>query len=281
VPLSATAETLRVPLVSTCTPVRAWLAGSKSGWHYAWDMFFDEEEATKLSFQTADLTETYKKVALFTDNEADGVVMGGLWEKNAPALGYEVVYRAKFPVGTTSYSSFINKAKAAGAEIVIAQMVPPDGVALWKQMKSLSFRPKLAYCEKCGASGGWPKALGPIADGTGVFANFTPNGPEAKAAQETLGKTITNNPDLGLAVDGMTAAQVLLDAVAKAGTTDPEKLNAAIGETDKTYAAGPVKFTDNAAGLETNMLQWQGDNAIQVEPKTDAGALQVPVAGLK
>ena len=113
VPLSATAETLRVPLVNTCTPVRAWLAGSKSGWNYAWDLFFDEEEATKLSFETADLTETNKKVALFTDNEADGVVMGGLWEKNAPAMGYEVVYRAKFPVGTTSYSSFINKAKSA------------------------------------------------------------------------------------------------------------------------------------------------------------------------
>jgi branched-chain amino acid transport system substrate-binding protein len=281
VPLSATAETLRIPIVSTTTPIRAWLAGSKSGWHYAWDLFFDEVEATKLAYKTADQTKTNKKVALFTDNEADGVVMGGLWKKNAPAMGYDVVYRANFPVGTTSYSSFINKAKAAGAEIVITQMVPPDGVALWKQMKSLSFRPKLAFCEKCGASGGWPKALGPIADGTGVFANFTPNGPEAKAAQETLGKTITNNPDLGLAVDGMTAAQVLLDAVAKAGTTDPEKLNAAIGETDKIYAAGPVKSTDNAAGLETNMLQWQGDNAIQVEPKTDAGALQVPVAGLK
>jgi branched-chain amino acid transport system substrate-binding protein len=281
VPLSATAETLKIPIVSTTTPIRAWLAGSKTGWNYAWDLFFDEEQATKLAYATADQTDTNKKVALFTDNEADGVVMGGLWVKNAPAMGYEIVSHAKFPVGTTSYSSFINKAKSAGAEIVIAQMIPPDGIALWKQMKSLGYSPKLAFCEKCGASGGWPKALGPLADGTGVFANFTPNGPEAAKAKETLGQKITNNADLGLAVDGMTAAQVLLDGISAAGSTDAAKVNEAIGKTDKTYAAGPVKFTDNAAALETNMLQWQGDNAVQVEPKTGDAELQVPVAGLK
>jgi branched-chain amino acid transport system substrate-binding protein len=280
VPLSATAETLQIPIVSTTTPIRAWLAGSKSGWHWSFDLFFDENEATKLAFQTADLTTTNKKVALFTDNEADGVVMGGLWEKNAPAMGYKVVYRANFPVGTTSYSSFINKAKAAGADIAIAQMVPPDGIALWKQMKSLGYRPKLAFCEKCGASSAWPKSLGSVADGTGVFANFTPQGDEAKQAVETLGTKITDNPDLGLAVDGMTAAKVLLDAINAAGSTDPDKLRTAISQTDKTYPAGPVKFTDNAAGLKTNMLQWQGDNAVQVYPKTSGSSLKVPVAGL-
>jgi branched-chain amino acid transport system substrate-binding protein len=281
VPLSATAETLRVPLVATCTPVRAWLAGSKSGWHYAWDLFFDEEEATKLSFETADLAETNKKVALFTDNEADGVVMGRLWEKNAPAMGYEVVYRANFPVGTTSYSSFINKAKGAGAEIVIAQMVPPDGIALWKQMKSLGFKPKLAFCEKCGASSGFVKALGPIAEGTGVFLSFTPDNPEGKSSVDALRQKFPATADLSIAVNAHTAAQVLFDAISAAGTTDPEPLNEAIGKTDKTYASGPVKFTDNAAALKTNMLQWQGQDTVQVYPQVDGQELQAPAKGLR
>jgi branched-chain amino acid transport system substrate-binding protein len=281
VPLSATAETLRVPLVSTCTPVRAWLAGSKSGWHYAWDMFFDEEEATKLSFQTADLTETNKKVALFTDNEADGVVMGGLWEKNAPALGYEVVYRAKFPVGTTSYSSFINKAKAAGAEIVIAQMVPPDGIALWKQMKSLGYSPKLGFCEKCGATSGWVKGLGPLAEGTGVFLSFTPDSPEGKSTVDALRQKFPATADLSIAVNAETAARVLFDAISAAGSTDPEPVNEAIGKTDKTYASGPVKFTENAAALKTNMLQWQGEDTVQVYPPVEGQKLEAPIKGLR
>ena len=281
VPLSATAETLRVPLVATCTPVRAWLAGSKSGWNYAWDLFFDEQEATKLSFETADLAETNKKVALFTDNEADGVVMGGLWEKNAPAMGYEVVYRANFPVGTTSYSSFIRRAKSAGAEIVIAQMVPPDGIALWKQMKSLNYAPKLAFCEKCGATSGFVKALGPIAEGTGVFLSFTPDNPEGKSSVDALREKFPATADLSIAVNAHTAAQVLFDAISAAGSTDPEPLNEAIGKTDKTYASGPVKFTDNAAALETNMLQWQGEDTVQVYPPVDGQELQAPAEGLQ
>jgi branched-chain amino acid transport system substrate-binding protein len=281
VPLSATAETLRVPMVSTCTPVRAWLAGSKSGWNYAWDLFFDEEEATKLSFETADLTETNKKVALFTDNEADGVVMGGLWERNAPAMGYEVVYRANFPVGTTSYSSFIRRAKAAGAEIVIAQMVPPDGIALWKQMKSLNYKPKLAFCEKCGATSGWLKALGPLAEGTGVFLSFTPDNPEGKSSVDALRQKFPATADLSIAVNAHTAAQVLFDAISAAGSVDPEPVNEAIGKTDKTYASGPVRFTDNAAALKTNMLQWQGQDTVQVYPPIDGQKLQAPIKGLE
>jgi branched-chain amino acid transport system substrate-binding protein len=281
VPLSATAETLRIPLVATTTPIRAWLAGSKSGWHYAWDLFFDEEEATKLSFETADLTQTNKKVALFTDNEADGVVMGGLWEKNAPAMGYQVVYRAKFPVGTTSYSSFIQKAKAADAEIVIAQMVPPDGIALWKQMKSLNYRPTLAFCEKCGASSGWLKALGPLAEGTGVFLSFTPDNPEGKSTVDALRQKFPATADLSIAVNADTAAKVLFDAISAAGSTDAEPVNEAIGKTNKTYASGPVKFTDNAAALKTNMLQWQGDDTVQVYPPVEGQKLEAPAKGLQ
>jgi branched-chain amino acid transport system substrate-binding protein len=74
---------------------------------------------------------------------------------------------------------------------------------------------------------------------------------------------------------------VLFDAISAAGTTDPEPLNEAIGKTDKTYASGPVKFTDNAAALETNMLQWQGQDTVQVYPQVDGQELQAPIKGLQ
>ena len=115
---------------------------------------------TKLQFDVADTVNTNKKVELFTDTEQDGQVIGALWSQNAPEMGYKDVYHATFPVGTTDFSSFINKAKASGAQIVTTQMVPPDGVALWKQMKSLGYVPKLAFCEKCGNNGGWGQSPG-------------------------------------------------------------------------------------------------------------------------
>jgi len=282
-PLAATAETLEIPLVMGLNPIRAFLSGTESEWHWAWDQFFDEEEVTTLQFKTADLTDTNKKVALFTDNEQDGVVMGGLWEKKAPEAGYDIVYHAKFPVGTTDYSSFIEKTKSSGAEIVIAQMTPPDGAALWKQFKALGYDPKLAFCEKCGTNGGWGEALGAVAEGTSGFSNWAPQKglPETEQIEATLGKQIPNEYDLGLAVSGYTAAGILFDAIEAAGSTEPEAINDAIGETDKEYAVGHVKFTEHAYGIPAVMLQWQNGNGVQVYPEVEGTELQVPVKGLE
>ena len=60
-----------MPFVTSQTPEEAWLAGNKSGWHYSWDLFFDEAQTTNLQFQTASLVRTNKRIALFNDNEND------------------------------------------------------------------------------------------------------------------------------------------------------------------------------------------------------------------
>ncbi len=88
---------LHVPLVSGLTPIRAWLAGNKQGLAVGVGFFIDEAVFTNRQFEVADTVDTNKKVALFTDNEQDGQVMGTLWEQNAPKHGYDVVYHAKFP----------------------------------------------------------------------------------------------------------------------------------------------------------------------------------------
>jgi len=119
------AEREKVPQVSASTPIRAFL-GASDTWEWVHVMFFDELEMTQSQFQTMDMVDSNKKVALFTDNEQDGVVMGGLWEENAPKFGYEVVYHADFPVGTTEYGDLIRRAQEADAEIIIAQMITPD-----------------------------------------------------------------------------------------------------------------------------------------------------------
>ena len=44
--------------------------------------------------------------------------------------GLDVFGDYTFPVGTTDFSSFINDAKSKGAQLVAAQMVPPDGIVI-------------------------------------------------------------------------------------------------------------------------------------------------------
>ena len=71
--------------------------------------------------------------------------------------------------------------------------------------------------------------------------------------------------------DAYAAAQVLLDGMERAGSIDPAAVNAAIGETDKTYVVGPVKFTEGkgkrSAALPVFMLQWQDGDLEVVYPE--------------
>ncbi|MGP8121425.1 MAG: ABC transporter substrate-binding protein, partial [Xanthobacteraceae bacterium] len=49
---------------------------------------------------------------------------------------------------------------------------------------------------------------------------------------------------------------------------DPEKINAAIAKTDKTYVVGPIKFdADHTAKLPIVALQWQSGKPVIVWPK--------------
>ena len=79
--------------------------------------------------------------------------------------------------------------------------------------------------------------------------------------------------------DRYTAAQVLLDAIATAGSTDPEKINDAVSKTDKEYAVGRVKFAaDHTAKIAVVESQWQGGKPVIVYPKDRAaGAVLFPM----
>jgi branched-chain amino acid transport system substrate-binding protein len=82
-------------------------------------------------------------------------------------------------------------------------------------------------------------------------------------------------------VTGYSIVQVLLDALTRAGSTDPAKLNAAIGQTDKTYTIGPIKFGANhASAIQAIVLQWQNGNTVQVYPKVAGATLEAPLPGL-
>jgi branched-chain amino acid transport system substrate-binding protein len=240
---------------------------------------------TDLQFQTSGLVRTNMKVALFTDTEEDGIVMGDLWEQKAPTLGYEVVYHARFPVGTANFSSQISAAKSANAQVLIAQMVPPDAFALWKQMKALSYEPTTAFCEKCGNTSAWHQVLGHVGEGTSAADAWSPSlgYPESKEFVDAYAAQLGGvNTDLTRIVASNTAARVLFDAIVQAGSTSPEAINSAIARTDRTYPVGPIKFAaDHTSALNAVMSQWQGANMVRVYPVDDAGTpLKSPVPGL-
>ncbi len=265
------AEREGIPLIAGITPIRAFLGPKPEGWNWAWDIFFDELEMTERQFQTMDMVESNKKVALFTDTDPDGVVMGGLWEEKSPKFGYEIVSRANFPIGTAEYSDFIRQAQEAEAEIVIAQMLTPDSIALWQQMQDLGYKPKAAFFEKGAEPVVWWEAHGEAAQGTMVAGYWHPklSYPGAKALREQFEAESGELYSQHIA-DTYTAAKVLLNAIEQTGNLDKEAVNKAIGETNGIYVAGPIRFTEgpnkHAATLSIFMLQWQNGNLEIVYP---------------
>ncbi len=283
IPISNIAEQLKHPVVQSLTPLQAWLSGRPGGWNYAWDTFFDENQMTNLQFQTSNLVKTNKRVALFTDTEEDGITMGKLWEQKAPQFGYQIVYHAQFPVGTTNFSSQIAAAQAAKADVLIGQMVPPDAAGLWKQMKSVGYQPKTAFCEKCSATSAWRGILGPVSEGTMTVDWWSPSLglPETSNFVSTYGKNgIT--VDLSTIVAMNSVARVLFDAISQANSLDPNAINTALGKTNKTYPVGHIQFGANhTAPLIAGMDQWQGMNMVRVYPATQGStALESPIPGL-
>lgn len=288
IPVSAVAEQLQIPLISTITPIKGWLSGAGEGYKYSWDMFFDEVQMTETQFQAADLTETNKKVVLFTDTEEDGPIQAQLWKDNAAKYGYEIVDAIEFPVGNTNFSSQVAEAKASGADIVMSQIIPPDGIALLKEMKTQGYDPKLMFMEKAGNTGGWVDITEGLGQGV-LAANWWAEGMGLDREAEFISKYEKiaggKNSNLGCIVDGYSITTVLLDAIKAAGSTDAAKVNDAIGKTDIVTPAGPVKFDkDHAAALVVVQTQWDGANQVMVTTTDGKGAatkIVTPVAGLQ
>ena len=282
VPEALAAEQARTPIVMTCTPVQAFAGSNKTGWTYAWNFFFDETQAAQQTIKAVSLTRTNKKIALFTDTEPDGTVERGLFKQAATDAGFEVVGDYSFPVGTSDYSSFISDARNKGAEIVLGQMIAPDGIALWKQMKSLGFKPPVAFVAKAASTAAWPKVLGPLAEGSlgqGTWSAKA-NLPGTDHLLATIGKTLPQ-PDLGLAVNAYAAGQVLMGALTTAGSTNPDKLNKVFAATTFDTAVGKIKFDDKHIWpMPQQISQFQNGQPVQMIP-TAGNQLQTPNAGLQ
>lgn len=285
VPEALVAERDQVPMVANCTPVESFAGASPNGgWKYSWDLFFDEKNEAAMTAEAIALQATNKKVALFTDTEPDGAIERPLYKAAVQAAGFTIVGDYTFPVGTSDFSSFIDDARSQGAQVVIAQTDPADGIALWKQMKALSFTPKIAFSAKGAATGSFAAALGPVAEGTQTLAFWSAQEGYADSQHilGTLGSKL-KQPDLGIAVVAYSAAQVLLDAIGKAGSVDPGKINDAVGATSQTFPIGPVRFAANhTCATSLYVAQWQRGTVVQLVPRpaSAAGTFEFPVPGL-
>ncbi len=284
-PIAQTAEKNRVPLVTSCFPLAAFRgAAPQGGWTYSWDFHFEETQQAEVLLKAADRANTNKNVAIFTDNEADGVIQRQLFKSAADKAGYHVVGDYSFPVGQSDFSSSVAEAKAKGADIVLGQMIPPDGIALFKQIKSLSYVPKVVSIAKAADTAAWLEGLGTLGDGTVHNGFWLPkqNDPPTQAFIKAMDGKFKDTASLGIAAAAYSVGQVAAKALSDAGSTQPEKVNEAVGKVSGTFVFGDIKFGgDHTAVTPVVAEQWQGTDSKQVFPEAAGVQLIAPPVGLK
>jgi branched-chain amino acid transport system substrate-binding protein len=283
-PGAVVAEHSSVPMVTGCDPIATFEATGP--WKWVWDIFFDDPDLAVLPFQTMQTyrSVTNKKIAILYSQDPDGNEVGGaLWPKDAKAFGYQVVASVSFPDSATDFAAAVEQAKSSGAQIALVDCDTPQAIAIRQQMAASNYTPKVLDIEKGSEPFGYSAALKGLASGTLVGGYWSPTLPfPGTAALAAAYRKETGNAYSQHIADSYAAAQVLLQAVARAGSTSNTAINNAIGQTNGLFVVGRINFAGSdlahAAALGVVELQWQNGKTVEVWPRnTEQDPLLFPV----
>ncbi|MBI2089387.1 MAG: amino acid ABC transporter substrate-binding protein [Deltaproteobacteria bacterium] len=250
----------------------------QQGFRYLFSPFPKSPDIAKETFVMLDASipaaQRPRKVALFLERTDWGREMGALWEGRAKDHGYQVVIKPEYAPGSKDFSDAILKAKAAGAEMVLALPNPPDGMTIFKQMKELDLNAKAYLFVRAPDPPVWSKNLGKDGDyvllspGWHFAARYPKVAEVNEAHQKRLGRPA--DPIVG---PSYACVQILADAVARAGALDRDKIRDAIAATNTTTVVGPVRFRPDGTGeVKVFFQQWLKGKQELVWPKEFATA---------
>jgi branched-chain amino acid transport system substrate-binding protein len=182
------------------------------------------------------------KVAIFRLATDWGIEQAELIHKLAPPE-YKIVMDMKYRPLTKDFSAMILKAKAAGADSLWSNPIPPDGIALVRQCKELDWNPKFLYIVRASTYTNWIKALGPAGNYAICDSPYHCSYPFPgnKEFVEEYKKRDGVLPDT-TAGSGYVCIQILADAIERAGALDRDKIRDSIAETDVMTIMGPIRF---------------------------------------
>jgi branched-chain amino acid transport system substrate-binding protein len=200
--------------------------------------------------------QTNKTIGVYASDDPDGIGWFGLFGEAIGEWGYNVVgYEDKlglFPMGTTDFRPLIQEWKDNEVEIIWGNCPAPDFGTMWRQARSMDFKPKMVgaaraalfYTEVAAWGGDLP--LGCFIE-MWWHPSFDPEQcpgiggttPQSLAERWTEDTGLPINISTGWAYPGI---QVLADAIERAGTLDGDAVNAAIAETNLQTIDHLIKY---------------------------------------
>jgi branched-chain amino acid transport system substrate-binding protein len=176
-------------------------------------------------------------VAILHEDTAFGTDSAKVQEKLAKENNLKVVEKITYKAQTTSLTSEVQRLKAANADVLLPTSYTSDTFLLLRTAKELDYNPKLVIAQNAGFTD--PTFISTMGkDAEGVITRSPYNSDLAGripllAKVNAIFKQHANGRDLSdVPARVFTGFMTLLDALNRAGSTDPEKVRAALAATD-------------------------------------------------
>ena len=219
------------------------------------------------------------KVWLEHEDSIYGTSIAEVQKRMFEAFGTKVVGVGAHSARTIDLNDTVLRAKQANPDILIQTGYVPDGNLLMRTARDQGFKPAAMLWVGTGDTPETLQSLG-AASVEGVLVVGYPRnditekfGPGSKAYLAAYQAKYKADP---IAPQGMAAysgIQILFEALKAAGSTEPEKVRAAIAKMDKPEGSYPsgygVKFGKDFQNIRANLTttQWQNGKMVTVFPK--------------
>jgi branched-chain amino acid transport system substrate-binding protein len=256
-PVSDQAEVNEVPCVTTNCPWQPYFFGRKGdpakGFNWTYHFFWGLEDVIAAFLALWDQAPTNKVVGGLFPNDADGNAWGDKERGLPPALaaaGYKLLDPGRYQVMNNDFSSQIAAFKAAGAEIVTGNMIPPDFATFWSQAAQQGFKPKVVTIGKALLFPSVINSLGARGNGLTSEVWWTPSHPfksgltgqsaaELAKAYEDATKRPWSQP-IGFQ---HALFEVAIDVLKRTKSLEPKAILESIVATNYQSMVGPVQWT--------------------------------------
>ena len=175
-------------------------------------------------------------IALLSENTLFGTDSVKFQKKYAEKYGYNIVGTVLYPAKSTQLTSEVQKVKSYNPRIILQTSYIADAILSMKTYRELNFAPEAILANDAGfIDPEFVKALGKNADyiaSREVWAkDLTLKKPMIKTVADMFEKRTGKKMD-GSSARAFTATIVLADAINRAGSTEPVKIQKALLETD-------------------------------------------------
>lgn len=175
-------------------------------------------------------------VSLIHEDTLFGTDSSNAQKKFAEEAGIKVAADIKYRANSPSLTSEVTQLKTANAPVLMPSSYTTDSILMMKTMKELGWRPKAIIAQAAGfQEAGFLNAIGADANGIisrSAFAlDMAAKRPVIGKVNELFKAKTNKNLNDGTARE-FTALMILADAIDRAGSTDPEKMRAALMATD-------------------------------------------------